>query len=52
MAESYRTNKAWQKSMEVVTEIYRVTSSFPEREIYGLARQMREASTPPRRVAS
>ena len=44
MAESYRDNRAWQKSVEVVTTVYRVTEDFPPRETYGLARQMREAA--------
>ena len=45
MAESYRDIKAWQKSMALVTEVYRVTSNFPRQEMYGLAGQVRKAST-------
>ncbi len=34
----------WKKSMCFVTEVYRVTQSFPKAEIYGLANQMRRAA--------
>ena len=44
MAESFRDIKAWQKSMDLVTEVYRATANFPQREMYGLTRQVREAS--------
>jgi len=44
MAESYRDVIAWQKSMTLVTEVYRVSANFPRREMYGLARQVREAA--------
>ncbi len=44
MAESYRDNVAWQKSMALVTEVYRVAGDFPRREMYGLTRQVREAA--------
>ena len=35
---------AWQKAMELVTEIYRVTRSFPKDELYGLVSQLRRAA--------
>lgn len=44
MSESYRDVIAWQKSMALVTEVYRVTEDFPRREMYGLTRQLREAA--------
>jgi len=34
----------WQKSINLVTEIYRVTEKFPSNEIYGLTSQLRRAS--------
>ena len=34
----------WQKAMDLVVEIYRVTGSFPKQEIYGLTSQMRRAA--------
>lgn len=35
---------AWQKSIMLVTEIYRITKGFPRDEIYGLVNQLRRAS--------
>lgn len=42
--DSFRDLIAWQKAMVLVTEVYRVTESFPRREMYGLTRQVREAA--------
>ncbi len=42
MGKSYRDLVAWQKAMDLVTAIYRVTSGFPRDEIYGLTSQLRE----------
>jgi four helix bundle protein len=44
MSESYRDNLAWQKSMQLVTEIYATTKAFPRDEIYGLSNQLRRAA--------
>jgi four helix bundle protein len=44
MAGSYRDLIAWQRAMELVTDVYRVTENFPGREMYGLTRQVREAA--------
>ncbi len=44
MSGSYRDLIAWQKAMQLVTEVYRVTDEFPRREMYGLTRQVREAA--------
>jgi len=41
---SYRDLVAWKQAMELVTEVYRLTESFPQREMYGLTRQIREAA--------
>ncbi len=38
---SYKDLVVWQKSMELVTEIYKITKNFPKEEIYGLISQMR-----------
>ena len=35
---------AWQKAHQFVLEVYRFTESFPDREKYGLAHQMRRAA--------
>lgn len=34
----------WQKSMELVTRIYKFSASFPKEEMYGLTNQMRRAA--------
>jgi four helix bundle protein len=44
MGRTYRELLVWQKSMQLVTEIYRVTASYPRQEIYGLVSQMRRAA--------
>ena len=33
---SYRDLKVWQTSVNLVTDIYRKTNSFPKNELYGL----------------
>jgi four helix bundle protein len=41
---SYRQFVVWQKSMDLVVEVYRCTKSFPRDEVFGLISQMRRAS--------
>ena len=41
---SYRDLIAWQKAMDVVTDVYRITESFPTREQFGLTNQARRAA--------
>jgi four helix bundle protein len=41
---SFRDVVAWQKAMELLTKIYLVTESFPQREMYGLTQQIRRAA--------
>lgn len=41
---SYKDLIVWQKSMDLVEEVYLLTSEFPKEEIYGLTSQMRRAS--------
>jgi four helix bundle protein len=36
--------KVWQKAIDFVTEIYKLTEEFPKEEIYGLVSQMRRAA--------
>ena len=36
--------KLWQKAIDLVVEVYRVTENFPKEEIYGLINQMRRAA--------
>jgi len=44
MIQSHKQLIVWQKSIELVVEIYKLTESFPKTEIYGLANQMRRAA--------
>lgn len=37
----YKNLIAWQKSMSLAKEIYSVTASYPQSEVYGLVSQMR-----------
>lgn len=34
----------WQKSIDFVTEIYRITETFPKTEVYGLISQIRRVA--------
>jgi four helix bundle protein len=43
-ARSFRDLMVWRKAHEFVLAVYRLTESFPEREKYGLAHQMRRAA--------
>jgi len=40
----HRRLNVWQKSMELVRDIYQITSKFPKNEEYGLSSQMRRAA--------
>ena len=42
--ESYKDLVVWQKSVDLVTIIFNLTSKFPKAEIYGLSSQMRRAA--------
>lgn len=44
MIKTYEDLLIWQYSMELVTDIYRVTSCYPESEKFGLTSQLRRAS--------
>ena len=35
---------AWKKSINIVTDIYKLTDKFPQSEIYGLTNQMRRSA--------
>ncbi|OGI85662.1 hypothetical protein A3A01_01790 [Candidatus Nomurabacteria bacterium RIFCSPLOWO2_01_FULL_39_17] len=41
---TYKDLTVWQKSIELVTEIYELTKKFPKEEIYGLTSQIRRAA--------
>lgn len=40
----YKELKVWQKSIELVTDIYQVTAKFPDNEKFGLISQINRAS--------
>ena len=42
--EKYRELVAWQRSMELVSQVYRATSKWPREEQYGLTNQTRRAA--------
>src|SRR5271157_5376596 len=44
MGKSYQDLLAWQKAMDLVAEVYRITRSFPKEEAYGLVSQLRRAA--------
>ncbi len=44
MAQDYKELVAWQKGIELVTDIYQATAKFPKEEQYGLTSQLRRAS--------
>jgi four helix bundle protein len=41
---TYRDLIVWQKSIHIVTDIYRVTKHFPKQETFGLVLQIRRSS--------
>ncbi|WP_089723994.1 four helix bundle protein [Candidatus Thiosymbion oneisti] len=41
--KSYQDLVVWQKSMELVERVYRMTKAFPKEEVYGLSSQIRRA---------
>lgn len=42
--QDFRKIKAWEKAHQVVLEVYRVTATYPNSEIYGLTSQTRRAA--------
>ena len=43
--ENYKDLDVWKRSVAVTTELYSLTSRFPVTERYGLASQIRRATT-------
>jgi len=41
---SYKDLVVWQKAMDLVSLIYKLTANFPNSELYGLSSQMRRAA--------
>ena len=44
MINSYKDLIVWQKSMDLVVEVYKLTELFPKSELYGILSQMRRAA--------
>ena len=44
MGQSYQDLVVWNKAMELVLEIYRLTQDFPKEEIFGLMSQLRRSA--------
>jgi four helix bundle protein len=44
VAQHYHDLLVWQKAIELVTDIYRLTGEFPKDELYGLTSQIRRAA--------
>jgi len=42
--QHFRNLKVWERSHQLVLEVYRLTSSFPKDERYGLTSQLRRSS--------
>ena len=40
----FRDLDVWQRSMDLVVEVYRITRAFPQSELYGLTAQTRRAA--------
>jgi len=41
---NFRDLDVWKKGMEIVKDVYNITSTFPQRELYGLTSQMQRCS--------
>ncbi len=42
--KNHKDLDVWQLSMDLVTDIYKLTYEFPKEELYGLSNQMRRAA--------
>ncbi len=42
--KNFKELNVWQKGIELVAIVYKITSSFPEEEKYGLSAQMKKGS--------
>ncbi len=41
---NFKELHVWQRSVELATEIYQLTTTYPKNEIYGLTSQIRRCS--------
>ncbi|MEK7645973.1 MAG: four helix bundle protein [Patescibacteria group bacterium] len=44
MSKSHKDLLVWQKAIDFVVEIYRITAELPKDELYGISQQMRRAA--------
>jgi len=44
MEQHFKDLIVWKKAMDLVADVYRVTDSFPKREVYSLTDQIRRAA--------
>ena len=44
MLSSYKELTVWQKSIELVAEIYNLTKNFPKEEVFGLTSQIKRSA--------
>jgi four helix bundle protein len=44
VAKHYKELVVWQRAMDLVTEVYRATATFPDHEKFGLAAQLHRAA--------
>jgi len=42
--KTHRDLEIWQRGIDLVTKIYKITKNFPKEELYGLTSQMRRAA--------
>ena len=42
--KGYRDLRVWQAGMELAEEAYKITTNFPDRELYGLTNSIRRAA--------
>jgi len=42
--QTHKDLKVWQKSIDLVTDIYAITNRFPKEEMHGLTSQIRRAA--------
>ena len=42
--KTHKDLEVWKKSIDFVTELYKITAIFPKEELYGLTSQMRRAA--------
>lgn len=43
--QRFRKLEVWNKSIDFIEQVYRITSNFPDAEKYGLVSQLRRAAT-------